>query len=608
MNDGKITFQPKKLEEIIVAMGLLKKEDADALTKECQSLHKSLLEVMLEKGIVDEANAYKALAAQHNYDFFDLKNYDIVSELKTLLPKNLVKMQNLIPVKREGSLLTIATFDPASFFSVQSIRMITGLNVKLVVSQKSEILRIKTNILENRETVKQPEQTGGSLARRFFGIGSKPEPVKSSTVKAVNISEVIDDINVEFVSSPDESANFEDISIESKKQPIITFTNKMILEAVKKQASDIHIEKNENNCLVRFRIDGDLYDQYSIEKEAHDSVISRIKVMSGLDITEKSLPQDGSFKLRIEGSQVDFRVSIFPSVFGQNIVIRVLNRRVVPLDVAKLGFSKQELDLYQNNISRPYGMILVTGPTGSGKTTTLYSSLLSVNDGKKKIITVEDPVEFQIEGVHQTQVFINKNDPSKSLTFAQGLRSILRQDPDVIMIGEIRDAESAEIAVNASMTGHLVFSTVHANHSVEVISRIKSLGIDINFFMDSVNMVIAQRLVRKICPACRILVDDLQKEFELYKMKPIDFGGARIYKGAGCQACGYTGYAGRSGIFEMFNLSDNIKENISQNQSIFKIKKLAISEGLVTLRDCCIEKVKLGETTIEELKSISMED
>ncbi len=603
---GELTqlFQSKKLEDILISMNLMKKEDIAALVSECQTRRKSLLEVILEKKLLDETSVYKALATQSNLEFFDLKNYEVPRLLYSLLPINLLKMQNLIPVKKDGNILTIATSDPSSFFSVQSIRMVTGLNIKLVVSQKNEIIRIKNKIIDESTAAKT--QTAERNAKLFGGTAETAD--RRTPIKSVNISEVIDDLNLEFVTSGQEQVNLEEALIESRQRPVIAFVNKTILEAVRKQASDIHFERLENHCRIRFRIDGELYDQYSVEREAHEAIVSRIKVVSSLDITEKSMPQDGSFKLKIEDSFVDFRVSIFPSIYGQNVVIRVLNRRVVPLDLNKLGFNSRYLENYKAKIAKPYGMILVTGPTGSGKTTTLYSSLLQINDSGRKIITIEDPVEFQLEGINQTQVFINKNDPAKSLTFAMGLRSILRQDPDVIMIGEIRDHDSAEIAINASMTGHLVFSTVHANHSVEVLSRIKSLKVDVNLFMDCVNLVITQRLVRKICSNCKTLITDVAKEFETLKMVPVDLGDAKIYKGAGCELCSYTGYMGRIGVFEFFDISEKIKENISAEESIFKIKKIAIEEGMVTLREACVEKVKLGETTIEELKSISMED
>lgn len=605
MTEAKSMFQSKKIEDILLAQGLIKKEEMTALIQECQARKKSLIEVITEKNLLDETTLYKAMAAQHNYEFVDLRNFEVPRPLYSLLPVSLVKMQNLIPVKREANILTIATADPSNFLSIQSIRMITGLNVRLVVAQKSEILRLKSRILkEDGATSRSGKEMLVKKPQQF----SRADADQGSPIKYVNINEIIEDLNLEFVTQIQEQTNLEEVFTESKQRPVIAFVNKIIIEAVRRQSSDVHIERTENACRIRFRIDGELYDLYSVEKEAHNSIVLRIKVISNLDITEKSMPQDGSFKLKIEGEFVDFRVSIFPSIYGQNVVIRVLNRKIIPLDVNKLGFLPKALELFREKINKPYGMVLVTGPTGSGKTTTLYSSLMSINDGRKKIMTIEDPVEFQLEGINQTQVFINKNDPAKSLTFARGLRSILRQDPDAIMIGEIRDPESAEIAINASLTGHLVFSTVHANHSIEIIARIKSLGVDVNLFMDSVNVVVAQRLVRKICPNCKTLVGNLEAEFQSLNMKPFDLEGSSIFKGTGCDLCSQSGYLGRIGIFEIFNLTDTIKENISSNQSIYKIKKLAMEEGLITLRSACIEKITLGETTLEELKTVSMED
>ena len=605
MTEAKTLFQAKKFEDILLAQNLIKKDDLAALVAECQARKKSLVEVITEKNILDETTIYKVLAMQHNNEFFDLKNFEVPRNLYSLLPVSLVKMQNLIPVKRETNILTVATADPSNFLSVQSIRMITGLNVKLVVSQKSEIMRLKARILKDDG---MSSKSSPEVVVKKPVMFNRGDTEKGSPIKYVNINEIIEDLNLEFVTQTQEQVNLEEVFTESKQRPVIAFVNKIIIEAVRRQTSDVHIERTENACRIRFRIDGELYDLYSVEKEAHNSIVLRIKVISNLDITEKSMPQDGSFKLKIEGEFVDFRVSIFPSIYGQNIVIRVLNRKSIPLDINKLGFLPKALDIFKEKINKPYGMVLVTGPTGSGKTTTLYSSLMSINDGRKKIMTIEDPVEFQLEGVNQTQVFINKNDPAKSLTFARGLRSILRQDPDAIMIGEIRDPESAEIAINASLTGHLVFSTVHANHSIEIIARIKSLGIDVNLFMDSVNVVVAQRLIKKICPNCKTLVGNLEAEFQSLNIKPFDLGGANIFKGAGCDVCSQSGYLGRVGIFEIFNLTDSIKENISSNQSIFKIKKMAMEEGMITLRSACIEKISLGETTLEELKGVSMED
>jgi len=359
------------------------------------------------------------------------------------------------------------------------------------------------------------------------------------------------------------------------------------------------------DMLVRFRIDGDLYDRQHIPKSAAPAVLSRIKIMCDMDITERHVAQDGGFKVQLKGKNIDFRVSVLPAIYGQNVVIRILGASGLELKLSELGFEEHDLTRFQKGIFRPYGWVLVTGPTGSGKTTTLYSSLSVLNNRETKIITVEDPVEYKLAGIHQSQVRINKTDPEKSLTFAKCLRSILRQDPDVIMIGEIRDYETAEIAIQASLTGHLVFATIHANTSVDTIGRLQNIGIDSYLFAAALNVTLAQRLVRKICPECKERAE-IAKEMLIASNLDVDeYMDYPFYKGHGCNSCANRGVLGREAIFEVLLMSDTIRQMIIDNASLITIRDTAIKEGMRTLWESARTKVLAGTSPLDDLIKVS---
>jgi type IV pilus assembly protein PilB len=395
-------------------------------------------------------------------------------------------------------------------------------------------------------------------------------------------------------------------SIDKDESPIIKLIHTTVFDAIQRRASDIHIEVTDRNVLIKYRIDGVLYSATDpIDIKFHSAIVSRIKVMSDLDIAERRVPQDGRFKLRTGGKTIDFRVSILPSAFGEDVVIRILDKESITsgvnsLRLDSLGFDENDLKRFRKSIQEPYGMVLVTGPTGSGKTTTLYAAMSEINTGVDKFITIEDPVEYQLRGV--TQIPVNEK---KGLTFARGLRSILRHDPDKIMVGEIRDAETGQIAVQSALTGHLVFTTVHANNAFDVLGRFLNMGIEPYNFVSSLNCILAQRLVRILCPRCKKPVTLSRKELEDSAMNYEKYGNHQYYEAGGCKDCNFTGFRGRKAITEFLDLSDRIREMILERRPSSELRKAAMTEGMTTLRQSALAKVTAGETTLKEINRVT---
>ncbi|NPA15635.1 MAG: type II secretion system ATPase GspE, partial [Deferribacteres bacterium] len=477
----------------------------------------------------------------------------------------LLKELKAVPVKVEDGRLLLAMADPRDLSAVEIVEKITGYEVVPLLAFEDRVLEAITRVYEGKK--------------------SQVDDIVSS----INGIEVVED-NVEYLK---------DIASEA---PIIRLVNIIINRAVEKGASDIHIEPFEKEVKVRYRIDGVLHEVETLPKNALPGIVSRIKIMAKLDIAEKRLPQDGRIKLKIEGKDIDIRVATLPTLFGEEVVMRLLDRSSILLSLEDLGFSKDVFDKFVRLITSSYGMILVTGPTGSGKTTTLYASLNRINTPDKKIITIEDPVEYQLEGINQIQV-----NPAIGLTFASGLRSIVRQDPDIVMVGEIRDIETAEIAIQAALTGHLVFSTLHTNDAASAITRLIDMGVEDYLVASSVIGILAQRLVRKLCPHCKkkIAVSDyMRRVFEEHGMaERLDKG--EIYAAEGCAECDYTGYKGRMGIFELLVVDDDIRALISKGVDSETIKKKAISKGMRTLIEDGLDKVASGVTTLEEVLRVA---
>ncbi|MGH9253331.1 MAG: GspE/PulE family protein [Vicinamibacterales bacterium] len=520
-----------------------------------------------------EVTRARKLAERYRLEFVDMDDFRIDQELFRAIPADLMLRYGFVPYRRDGRSLVIVVSDPTDLPMIDELSIILGTPV-----------------------------------RRTVGV---PSAIQSILKKSESSQRVLEEATEGFqlqVLKDDESAE-ENLTVErltSDISPIIRLVDSTIYTAIQRRASDIHIETGDDAVHVKYRIDGVLQPAMRpIAKQFHSSIISRVKVMAELDIAEKRVPQDGRFKVRMPGKTIDFRVSIMPSVHGEDAVIRILDKESISeqfteLKLDILGFPEEELKRFRKYIREPYGMVLVTGPTGSGKTTTLYAALSEIRTVEDKIITIEDPVEYQLAGI--TQIPINEK---KGLTFARGLRSILRHDPDKIMVGEIRDPETAQIAIQSALTGHLVFTTVHANNVVDVLGRFLNMGVEPYQFVSALNCVMAQRLVRLICAHCRRQARVDRRALEESGMDPGLAGTHQFFEGAGCIDCGGTGFKGRTAICELLNLSDPIREMILERRPTSEVKKLAHDEGMRFLRESAVEKVLLGQTTLREINKVT---
>ncbi len=514
----------------------------------------------------------RKLAERYRAEFVDMDNFRIDQELFRSIPADLMLRYGFVPHRREGKALVIVVSDPTDLPMIDELSVVLAMPVKVTVGAPSAI----------QEMLKKSESSQRVLEDATEGF----------ELQVLKDDDGEDSLTVERLTS--------DIS------PIIRLVDSTIFTAIQRRASDIHIETGDDAVYVKYRIDGVLQPAMRpISKQFHSSIISRIKVMAELDIAEKRVPQDGRFKVRTPGKTIDFRVSIMPSVHGEDAVVRVLDKESISeqfteLKLDILGFPEPELKRFRKYIHEPYGMVLVTGPTGSGKTTTLYAGLSEIKTVEDKIITIEDPVEYQLKGI--TQIPINEK---KGLTFARGLRSILRHDPDKIMVGEIRDPETAQIAIQSALTGHLVFTTVHANNVVDVLGRFLNMGVEPYQFVSALNCVLAQRLVRLICAHCKRAVRVDPSLLTESGMDPLLAQTHQFYEGAGCMDCGGTGFKGRTAICELLDLSDRIREMILDRRPASEIKRAAHEEGMRFLRESAVEKVLLGQTTLREINKVT---
>jgi len=512
----------------------------------------------------------RRLAERYRLEFVDMDDFRIDQELFRSIPADLMLRYGFVPCRREGKALVIVVSDPTDLPMIDELSVILGMPVRRTVGAPSAI----QSILKKSESSQR---------------------VLEEATEGFQLQVLKDD------ESADESLTVERLT--SDISPIIRLVDSTIYTAIQRRASDIHIETGDDAVHVKYRIDGVLQPAMRpIAKQFHSSIISRVKVMAELDIAEKRVPQDGRFKVRMPGKTIDFRVSIMPSVHGEDAVIRILDKESISeqfteLKLDILGFPEDELKRFRKYIREPYGMVLVTGPTGSGKTTTLYAALSEIRTVEDKIITIEDPVEYQLSGI--TQIPINEK---KGLTFARGLRSILRHDPDKIMVGEIRDPETAQIAIQSALTGHLVFTTVHANNVVDVLGRFLNMGVEPYQFVSALNCVMAQRLVRLICSHCKRQARVERKDSG---MDPALADTQRFFEGAGCIECGGTGFKGRTAICELLDLSDPIREMILERRPTSEVKKAAHDEGMRFLRESAVEKVMIGQTTLREINKVT---
>ena len=521
----------------------------------------------------DAARARK-MAEDYGFEYVDLDHFQVDHSLFREIPLELMIRYQFIPECRENGHITVIVGDPIAVLKLDELELLLGAPIKIKVASVSAI----------RDKLQKSESTQRVLDEATEGFKLEVVGDDETGEKTVTI----------------------DTITQQEASPIIRLVDSIVFNAIQRRASDIHIETRENEVVVKYRIDGVLYQVLDpIDKKHHSTIISRIKVMSELDIAEKRVPQDGRFKLRITGRTIDFRVSILPTVHGEDCVIRILdkesmNKEFKNLRLDVLGFDDEMLVKFRKFIKEPYGMVLVTGATGSGKTTTLYAALSEIQSTEDKIVTIEDPVEYQLRGI--TQIPVNEK---KGLTFARGLRSILRHDPDKIMVGEIRDEETAQIAVQSALTGHLVFTTVHANNVVDVLGRFLNMKVELYNFVSALNCVLAQRLVRKICDFCKREARDPGALLTESNLSADIFKGITLYEGVGCPECNGTGFHGRQAIAELLDLSDRIRAMILEKRPASEIKKAAKEEGMVFLREAAIKKVMEGRTTLREINKVT---
>jgi type IV pilus assembly protein PilB len=562
-----------RLGEILLKESLITQEQLQKALEFQRANGGKLGSCLTKMGFITDDDITGVLSRQYGVPSINLKFYEIDPNVIKLIPQDTALRYQVIPLSRVGSVLTIAMTDPTNVFAMDDIKFMTGFNVEPVVASESAI---------------------GEAITRFYG-GSDADSEELSKM----MKDLVDDEELELAA---EEAELDAASLEkaAEEAPIIKLVNLILTDSVKRGASDIHLEPYETEMRVRFRVDGVLQTVMSPPLRLKDAMTSRIKIMAKLDIAEKRLPQDGRImiKYRADGKkkELDFRVSSVPTLYGEKIVLRLLDKENLRLDMTKLGFEPESLKKFERNILRPYGMVLVTGPTGSGKTNTLYSSVSRLNTVDTNIMTAEDPVEFQLGGINQVQM-----KEQIGLNFAAALRAFLRQDPNIILVGEIRDFETAEIAVKAALTGHLVLSTLHTNDAPSTISRLMNMGIEPFLVATSVNLICAQRLVRRICSNCK-------EELEVPEQALIDAGytpeeskKTKIYHGKGCSTCGKGGYKGRTGLYEVMEINDELRELILVGASALELKKKAIEQGMITLRRSGLIKVALGQTTMEEV-------
>jgi type IV pilus assembly protein PilB len=533
-----------------------------------------LSEVDSRDEVLSEELQAQRMAERLGLEYVDLEHFEIDPELFRSIPVDLMFRYNFVPRHRNASGLVVVVPDPTDVLMIDELELLLGSSIEVCVGTQTAI----------QEILKKSESSQRVL------------------------EEATEEFRIQLVTE-DEETGEETLTIDrmtSDSSPIIKLVDSTIFNALQRRASDIHIETRDREVVIKYRIDGVLYQAMEpIDKKFHSTIISRIKVMSELDISEKRIPQDGRFKLRVKGRTVDFRVSIMPSVHGEDAVIRILDKESMSQEFKQLsldicGFPDRDMHRLRRFIKEPYGMVLVTGPTGSGKTTTLYAALSEIRNEEDKIITIEDPVEYQLPGI--TQIPVNEK---KGLTFARGLRSILRHDPDKVMVGEIRDEETAQIAIQSALTGHLVFTTVHANNVVDVVGRFLNMNVETYNFVSALNCILAQRLVRLICPTCKQSVKASRQQLIESSLDPDRYSDFTFYEGKGCIDCNGTGYLGRTAIAELLDMSDRIRDMILQKKPGSEIKRASHEEGMTFLREAALAKVFAGKTTLHEINKVT---
>jgi len=561
-----------RLGELLVREKLISLSQLRHAQDEQQKSGQNLGYTLAKLGYVSDDEITSFLSQQYRVPTVNLEEYEIDAEILKLVQKEPCERHKVVPVSRTGNSLIVAMADPTNLNAIDDLKFLTGYNIEPVIASETAI----HNAIE-----------------KYYNAGPSYDEVMAG----------FDEKEIDFADGEDD-VNLMELEKASEDAPVVRLVNMMLLNAIKKGASDIHIEPYEKKLRVRYRIDGVLAEEMTPPLKLKNAIISRIKIMASLDIAERRLPQDGRIKLKLgKGREMDFRVSALPTIWGEKVVMRLLDKSNLQLDMTKLGFDQAPLDDFQWAINQPWGMVLVTGPTGSGKTTTLYSALSELNKVAHNICTAEDPVEYNLHGINQVQMH-----DEIGLNFAMALRAFLRQDPDIIMVGEVRDFETAEIAVKAALTGHMVLSTLHTNDAPATISRLLNMGVEPFLITASVNLVLAQRLARKICVDCKQNIKYEKKVLEDCGFSAEQIATAKLMKGAGCRTCNGSGYKGRVALYEVMRFSDTLKEMVLQGASTAELKLGAIKNGMMTLRMSGIRKISDGVTTPEEVMRVTMGD
>jgi len=567
-----------KVGELLLKKGLITEEQLNKALEEHQRTGKRVGDILVELGFIDRETLEKTLSEYKATLSFIEEEWDPASldkELAKIVPERIASMFGIVPIKRENSTIIVASTDVLDISALDYVRFATGYNVKVVITTQEFV---------------------DNVYSALYGSAPTQEILKDivAETEEEEDSQGLDDVSIIDV----EEGETDTVSLGSVEElayqaPVVRLVNFLLADAITKGASDIHIEPYEKRVRIRFRIDGVLYDQMSVSIKMKEAIIARVKIMAKLNIVERRIPQDGRMKVKVKNREADIRVSTLPTVFGEKVVMRILDKTSIVFDLDLLGFEEEQKEIFERAISKPYGMILITGPTGSGKTTTLYSALKRLNKPEVNIMTVEDPVEYNFEGINQ----VNVNE-TVGLTFASALRAFLRQDPDIILVGEIRDQETADIAIKAALTGHLVFSTLHTNNAPATVTRLIDMGVEPFLVSSSLILVVAQRLVRRICQHCK---EEITPDPEILRALNITDTNAKFYRGKGCPNCRKTGYKGRIAVYEMMEITDEMRKAIVKGAPEDEIREMAKANGMVTLRESGIVKAQKGLTTLEEV-------
>jgi len=569
-----------RLGDILIKEDVITLDQLKTAIEEQRRTGQRLGETLLNLGYIDEYQLVEFLSKQYGVPAINLDQFEIPPDVIKTVPRETAVKYNLIPISKTDNTLVLAMSDPSNIFAVDDLKFATGSNIEVVVASEKAI----------KKAIERYYGTDEEWEIQRHEDGDEPSSVDQ-------MLHDLEDYVVELGQDSSEDIEETDLAKASEEAPVVKLVNHILYDSMKKGASDIHIEPYEKEYRVRYRIDGVLYDMFSPPLQLKNAVASRVKIMANLDIAERRLPQDGRIKVRFgKNRTMEYRVSVCPTIWGEKIVMRLLDKEALQLDLTKLGFEEAQLEEFKRAIYMPYGMVLITGPTGSGKTTTLYSSLMDLNKPEVNILTAEDPVEYSLPGINQLQI-----NETIGLTFSSALRSFLRQDPDIILVGEIRDYETAEIAIKAALTGHLVLSTLHTNDAPSTVTRLLNMGIEPFLVTASLNCIVAQRLIRRVCTQCKEEIEVNPQVLIDLGVPPKEVSEYKVYRGKGCSYCNNTGYKGRMAVHEVMTITDELKEFILSGATSLELKREAERKGMLTLRQSALRKLKRGITTIEEV-------